>query len=117
MCLAIPGKVVETFREHDVRMGKVDFGGILKRVCLEHVPEAGIDDYVLVHVGFALSRIDQTEAKRVFDFLGTMNQLDELNGPPLFEEGEARPAPDQQTARPAGRHPGIVQHEAEGPSP
>ena len=54
MCLAIPGKVVETYREHDVRMGKVDFGGILKKVCLEHVPEAGLDDYVLVHVGFAL---------------------------------------------------------------
>ena len=80
MCLAIPGKVVETYREHDVRMGKVDFGGIFKRVCLEHVPEADIDDYVLVHVGFALSRIDEAEAKRVFEFLGTMDQLDELEG-------------------------------------
>ncbi len=80
MCLAIPGKVVETYREHDVRMGKVDFGGILKRVCLEHVPDAGIDDYVLVHVGFALSRIDEAEAMRVFEFLSTMDQLDELDG-------------------------------------
>ena len=58
-----PGKVVETYREHDVLMGKVDFGGVFKRVCLEHVPEAGIDDYVLVHVGFALSRIDEAEAR------------------------------------------------------
>ena len=58
MCLGIPGKVVETYREHDVRMGKVAFGGIFKRVCLEHVPEARVDDYVLVHVGFALSRIE-----------------------------------------------------------
>jgi hydrogenase expression/formation protein HypC len=81
MCLAIPGKVVGTYREHDVQMGKVDFGGIFKRVCLEHVPEARIDDYVLVHVGFALSRIDEAEAKRVFEFLGTMDQLDELEEP------------------------------------
>jgi hydrogenase expression/formation protein HypC len=81
MCLAVPGKVVETYREHDVRMGKVDFGGIFKRVCLEHVPEANIDDYVLVHVGFALSRIDEDEAKRVFEFLGAMDQLDELEEP------------------------------------
>ena len=80
MCLAIPGKVVETYREHDVRMGRVDFGGIFKRVCLEHVPDAGIDDYVLVHVGFALSRIDEAEAMRVFEFLRTMDQLDDLDG-------------------------------------
>ena len=82
MCLAIPGKLVETYREHDVRMGKVDFGGIFKRVCLEHVPEAEIDDYVLVHVGFALSRIDEAEAMRVFEFLSTMDQLDELKSEP-----------------------------------
>ena len=56
MCLAIPGKVVETYREHDVLMGKVDFGGVAKRVCLDHVPEVQVGEYVLVHVGFALSR-------------------------------------------------------------
>ena len=56
MCLGIPGKVVETYREHDVLMGKVDFSGICKRVCLEHVAEVRPGDYVLVHVGFALSR-------------------------------------------------------------
>ena len=82
MCLGIPGKVVETYREHDVLMGKVEFGGVSKRVCLEHVPEATIDDYVLVHVGFALSRIDEEEARRVFDFLASMDQLDELEEPP-----------------------------------
>jgi hydrogenase expression/formation protein HypC len=78
MCLGVPGKVVETYREHDVLMGRVEFGGVYKRVCLEHVPEASVDDYVLVHVGFALSRIDEVEARRVFAFLGGMNQLDEL---------------------------------------
>src|SRR6476620_11821122 len=78
MCLGIPGKVVETYREHDVLMGKVEFGGVAKRVCLEHVPEVRPDDFVLVHVGFALARIDEAEANRVFEFLDGMNQLDEL---------------------------------------
>jgi hydrogenase expression/formation protein HypC len=82
MCLGIPGKVVETYREDDVFMGKVDFGGIQKRVCLEHVPDARPQDYVLVHVGFALSLIDELEAKQVFAFLERMNQLEELEVPP-----------------------------------
>jgi hydrogenase expression/formation protein HypC len=82
MCLAIPGKVIETSREHDVLMGKVDFAGVLKRVCLEHVPEVKIGEYVLVHVGFALNTIDEAEAHRVFEFLDGMNQLDELKEPP-----------------------------------
>ena len=81
MCLGIPGKVVETYREHDVLMGKVDFGGVFKRVCLEHVPEVRPGDYVLVHVGFALSRLDEEEAGQVFAFLREMNQLDELQVP------------------------------------
>ena len=81
MCLGIPGKVVETYHEHDVLMGRVEFGGISRRVCLEHVPEARIDDYVLVHVGFALSRIDEAEARRVFAFLESIDQLDDLKAP------------------------------------
>ena len=81
MCLGIPGKVVETYREDDILMGKVDFGGISRRVCLEHVSEARPDDYVLVHVGFALNTIDEAEARRVFEFLEGMNQLDELQAP------------------------------------
>jgi hydrogenase expression/formation protein HypC len=81
MCLGIPGKVVETYREHDVLMGRVDFSGVRKRVCLEHVSQVLPGDYVLVHVGFALSRIDEAEAQRVFEFLEKMNQLDELKVP------------------------------------
>jgi hydrogenase expression/formation protein HypC len=81
MCLGIPGKVIATYREHDVLMGKVDFSGVSKRVCLEHVPQAQPGDYVLVHVAFALSRIDEAEAGRVFEFLERMNQLDELTVP------------------------------------
>src|SRR5262245_57043460 len=72
MCLGIPGKVTSTYREHEVLMGKVDFGGVFKHVCLEHVPEAKVGEYVIVHVGFALSRIDEAEAKQVFEFLGGM---------------------------------------------
>jgi len=81
MCLGIPGRVVETYREHDVLMGKVDFAGVFKRACLEHVPETKVGEYVLVHVGFALSRIDEAEAQRVFEFLDQMNQVDELKVP------------------------------------
>jgi len=81
MCLGIPGKVVSTYHEHDVLMGKVDFSGVCKRVCLEHVPQVQVGDYVLVHVGFALSHIDEAEAQRVFEFLEKMNQLDELKVP------------------------------------
>lgn len=78
MCLGIPGKVIETYVEHEVRMGKVDFGGVCKRVCLEHVPETQVGQFVIVHVGFALSVIDEDEASQVFAFLRGMNELEEL---------------------------------------
>ena len=97
MCLGIPGKVVETYRENDVLMGKVDFGGVSKRVCLEHVPEAQPSDYVLVHVGFALSRIDEAEAGRVFAFLEGMNQLDELGGAEQPIEPEESPIEPEES--------------------
>lgn len=80
MCLAVPGKVVETWSEHGLRMGKVDFGGVLKQVCLEHVPEALPGHYVIVHVGFALQRIDEEEAQRVFALLAEIGELHELQG-------------------------------------
>jgi hydrogenase expression/formation protein HypC len=78
MCLAIPGKLLTVDREGDLAMGKVDFGGTARRVCLEHVPEARPGDYVLVHVGFALSRVDEAEAKRIFELLEEMGELAEL---------------------------------------
>lgn len=81
MCLGIPGKVVSTYREHDVLMGKVDFSGIFKSVCLAHVPDVQLGQYVLVHVGFALSAIDESEAQQVFKFLDEMKQLEELKVP------------------------------------
>lgn len=78
MCLGIPGKVIQTYQEHNVLMGKVDFGGVMKQVCLAYVPEVQVGQYVIVHVGFALSCIDQAEAQRVFDYLDEMNELGEL---------------------------------------
>jgi hydrogenase expression/formation protein HypC len=101
MCLGIPGRVVETYREHDVLMGKVEFGGVSKRVCLEHVPDVRIDDYVLVHVGFALSRIDEAEARQVFAFLEQMDQLDDLRA----GEADGPPGEPHASASPPGRTP------------
>jgi hydrogenase expression/formation protein HypC len=82
MCLAIPGRVLDLSREHDVLMGRVEFGGMSKRVCLEHVPEAKPGDYVLVHVGFALSRIDEAEARQIFAYLDELKMLGELEDLP-----------------------------------
>jgi hydrogenase expression/formation protein HypC len=82
MCLAIPGKVIEVLEDHGgLRMARVDFVGTVRRVCLEHLPEAGLGDYVLVHVGFALSRVDPEEAERTYQFLAELGQLDELQTP------------------------------------
>ncbi len=81
MCLGIPGKIVEIDTTDVVRMGRVAFGGIVKQVCLEHVADAVVGDYVLVHVGFALSRISEEEAKRVFALLEELAQLDEIEVP------------------------------------
>ena len=78
MCLAIPGKIIE-IRDHDAvtRMGAVDFGGVLKEINLSFVPEAKTGDYVLVHAGFALNTIDETEASQVFEYLREMGELDD----------------------------------------
>ena len=92
MCLGVPGRVVEISTAGDVRMGKVEFGGVSRRVCLEHVPEAGPGDYVLVHVGFALSKIDEAEARRVFKLLEELRQLEGELGP-VAPPGEGPPPP------------------------
>lgn len=79
MCLGIPGKVVETYDQDGLRMGKVDFGGVRKPVCLEHTSAAVPGQYVIVHAGFALQVIDEQEAQQIFSFLATMNELSELS--------------------------------------
>jgi len=79
MCLAIPGKLTSISGEDPLlRMGKVNFDGIVKEVSLAYVPEVKIGDYVIVHVGFALSRVDESEAQKVFEYLKQMDELTDL---------------------------------------
>ncbi len=67
MCLGIPGKITQTWEANGMRMGKVDFGGVVKDACLAYVPEAEVGDYVIIHVGFAISRLDEDEALRTLE--------------------------------------------------
>ncbi|HWR54224.1 MAG TPA: HypC/HybG/HupF family hydrogenase formation chaperone [Bryobacteraceae bacterium] len=81
MCLAVPGKILKIMGDAaapHMRCGKVDFGGVQKDICLAYTPEAEIGDYVLVHVGFSLSRIDEEEAQKIFETLKEMGELAEL---------------------------------------
>lgn len=80
MCLGVPGKVLEIFEQDSLPMGKIEFGGIVKEACLAYTPEAAVGDYVLVHVGFALSRIDEKEAEEIFTY------LDEIHAAGLSQE-------------------------------
>jgi hydrogenase expression/formation protein HypC len=88
MCLAIPGKIESVIGDDPfTRSGKVNFGGVVKEVNLAYVPEAVVGDYVIVHVGFALSKVDEAEAKQVFEYLRQMEEMDELAEKP---EGEGK---------------------------
>jgi hydrogenase expression/formation protein HypC len=81
MCLAIPGKVLEEFESRGLRMAKVQFGGIVREASLDYVADAKVGDYVLVHVGFAISIVDAAEAERTYRLLEEMDQLTELDAP------------------------------------
>src|SRR5260370_399620 len=81
MWLAVPGKGIEIFQDRGPRMGRAGFGGTVRKVCLEHLSDAGLGDYVLVHVGFALSKVDPEEAERTYRFLEELDQLGELRAP------------------------------------
>ena len=78
MCLGIPGEIVETRDENGLRVGAVRFAGITRQVCLRYVPDAAVGDFVVVHVGFAISKIDREEAERSYRILEDMDQLSEL---------------------------------------
>ena len=78
MCLAVPGRIVSIEGEELARQARVDFGGITKEVNLAYVPEAKVGEYVLVHVGFAISVVDEEEAMKVFGYLKEMDELGEL---------------------------------------
>ncbi len=82
MCLAVPGKVLSIVGEDLQRSGRVSFGGVVKEVNLAYVPEAKVGDYVIVHVGFALSVVDEAEASQTFEYLRQMEELEELQPDP-----------------------------------
>lgn len=94
MCLAIPGKVEAIAFENDLRIGRVNFGGVVKRVCLDYVPEIEVGDYTIVHVGFAISKIDQESAEKTLEVFRQMGALEEELA------GE-----EEQFARAAGKRP------------
>jgi hydrogenase expression/formation protein HypC len=86
MCLAIPGKVVEIVTREGLHMARVQFGGVTREACLDYVPETQVGDYVLVHVGFAISRVDEEEARRTYEALAELDQLGELEIPEIGEQ-------------------------------
>jgi hydrogenase expression/formation protein HypC len=82
MCLGVPGRIVRIDANPlGMTTGRVNFGGITKDVCLAYVPDAQVGDYVVVHVGFAIAKVDEAEAQAVFDYLKSMGELDELQIP------------------------------------
>jgi hydrogenase expression/formation protein HypC len=89
MCLGIPGRITEIRDEAGLAMGKVDFGGVRKDACLAYLPEARLGDYVIIHVGFAISKVDEAEALKTLEVLGSMGVI----GPELMTMGPGMDAP------------------------
>ncbi len=76
MCLAVPGKIIDIYDGNGLLMGKVDFGGVVREVCLTYVPEAKLGDYTIIHVGFALNLIDEAEAMETLALLDEISRLE-----------------------------------------
>ena len=100
MCLAIPGKVEEISTDGLIRVGRVNFGGVVKNVCLDYVPEVEVGDYTIVHVGFAIAKIDEETAEQTLQDFRTLGLLDEELG--TEEEAFARAAKAPQSPCPDG---------------
>ena len=81
MCLAVPGRLIERFESNNLQMGKIDFGGVSREVCLEYLPDLLLGEYAIVHVGFAISKLDEDAAKQTLHELSLMN----LAGEPANE--------------------------------
>ena len=77
MCLGIPGKITKIYKKDSLTMGIVDFGGISREVCMDYAPEAQVGQYALIHVGFAISRIDESEAQEIFSYLEQIGEADD----------------------------------------
>ncbi len=82
MCLGIPGKVLEIYETNNMKMGKVDFGGVIKEACLEYIPDIKVGSYVIVHVGFALSEVNEEEAHKTMEMIREIEMhADEIPDP------------------------------------
>jgi hydrogenase expression/formation protein HypC len=91
MCLGVPGKITAITDNTLLRMGTVDFGGVVREVCLAYVPEATVGDYVIVHVGFAISQVNEEEAHKTFELLKEAGALEEEWGDELFADTAPSP--------------------------
>ena len=80
MCLGVPGKVIEIYETNGLKMGKIDFGGVTREACLDFVPEAGVGDYTVIHVGFAISLLSEEEAQETLDLLREISNVEEELG-------------------------------------
>ena len=85
MCLGVPGKIVEIYEADGLKMGKVDFGGVVREACLEYVPQAVVGDYTVIHVGFAISQLSEQEAEETLALLREIIDLEEEIGPGAVE--------------------------------
>ncbi len=112
MCLAVPGRVTEIEERDGTRMAKVDFGGVLKDVCLAYLPDIEVGDYTIVHVGFAIQRLDEESA---LETLQTFNELGLLEEE--FGDAWGRAAEEAGAARPAGTDADAVGATAAVPTP
>ena len=81
MCLGVPGKIVEIYEKNGLKMAKVDFGGIFREACLDYVPEATVGEYCVIHVGFAISLLSESEAMETLDLLRQISDIEEELGP------------------------------------
>jgi len=80
MCLGIPGKIIEIYQKDDLRMGRLDYGGIIKEACLAYTPEAQVGDYALIHVGFAISLMDEDEAMQTLKLIQDVAAFEQEEG-------------------------------------
>jgi hydrogenase expression/formation protein HypC len=99
MCLGVPGKVVAVSEDNGIRMGTVDFGGIVRTACLAYVPEVDVGAWVVIHVGFAIAVVDEEEARRSYELLAEMGNLEDIDLP---QTPEGVRAEEYRATRPSG---------------
>jgi len=81
MCLGVPGKILETYESNGLKMGKIDFGGVIREACLEYLPEIQVGEYVIVHVGFAISAVSEEDAQDTLNLLQEIADVEAELGP------------------------------------